>query len=131
VEFFAAQSKVVTLNNGSQDSTAQLAGLYRFPVTTTDFGEDADELLDDLKKAGYQVGPDGTIRRGDCLLFSVDEEAQGRLRADAEVVWHQQIVRPNEETAEGLNRAVPGIGARFENRGHSSIKDHVIHRGRR
>lgn len=135
VEFFEAASKSVSLNHGHPDSQAQYSGIYRYPVTLEDLGEDNADLVRDLKTAGFQFGADGTLKRGDCLLYWTDIETRNQLREDAEIAWHEQSVRPNEESAERINdnlrRKTRGQASITQDpRSSRSISDHVKRGGR-
>lgn len=132
-DYFAAQGKALTLNRGGAEGVADMAAFYRFPVTVTDLGEGAEEMLAELKQAGYEIGQDSTIRRADCLLFYVDEQQRQELRDEAQLLWHQQKANDYEQMPERLNEEVRRIGggARFEHRGARRIGDFVSHGAKR
>lgn len=109
VEHFAARSKAVTLNAGSPDAMAVYGAIYRTPVEVSDLNED---LVAELKQARFQFAQDGTIRRGDCVLYVVDKEMRDALRDDAEVAWRDQEAKEGDEAAlhldASLRRATAG-----------------------
>jgi hypothetical protein len=129
VEHFAAQSKSVTLNAGSPDATAVYGALGRFPVEVGDLNED---LVAELKRERFQFAPDGTIRRGDCLLYVVDNEIRDALRDDAEIAWRDQEVKQGDGAAMHLDaslRRATGGAAGVEQVSGGRLRDH-IQRGR-
>lgn len=132
IDHFASQGKVVTLNSSLPDAVALYSGYYRYPVSASDLNE---PLVADLKQAGFVVGQDGTLKRGDCLLYWIDEARREDLRDEAEIVWYEQGLRPSEESVERLNelfqRSTGGAaGVVADPRSSRTIDQHVHHRGR-
>lgn len=129
VEHFAAQSKAVTLNAGSPDAMAVYGALYRFPVEKGDLNED---LVEELRRERFQFAQDGTIRRGDCVLYIVDNEMRDMLRDDAEVAWRDQEAKQGDGAATHLDaslRRATGGAAGVEQISGGRVRDH-IQRGR-
>lgn len=129
LDHFASQGKVATLNSSHPDAVAIYSGLYRYPVSKSDLNE---PLVADLKQAGFVVGQDGTLKRGDCLLYWIDETRREDLRDEAEIIWHEQGLRPSEEAVERLNdlfqRSTGGAaGVIADRRSSRSISQHVDH----
>lgn len=87
VEHFATGNKAVMLNHGAPDSVAMYGGLNRMAVTVEDLNED---LVEVLKKASFGFSPDGTIKRGDCVLLWCNQEDIEMFRQEADIAWHNQ-----------------------------------------
>lgn len=133
VEHFASQGKAVTLNSAHPDAIALYSGLYRFPVTADMLDE---ALISDLRMIGFQLGQDGTLKRGDCILLWVDEAHRDDLRAEAEMIWHEQGLRPHEEGVEAINEMAQRttnrlVSVQRDPRSSREISQHVHHRGGR
>lgn len=129
VEHFAALGKAVTLNAGSADAMAVYSALYRFPVEVGDLDED---LVAELKQVRFQFLPDGTIRRGDCVLYVVDNEVRDSFRADAEIAWRDQETKQGDGAATHLDaslRHATAGAAGVEQISGGRLRDH-IQRGR-
>jgi hypothetical protein len=111
-EFFASRNEVLKSRWMHEGSVGQSLAYQMYPVTESDFPEDQRKpLLAALLRTGWRIRPDGTIQRGDLLLFRWPVEAkQYYERMWAEQWILQQGLHDADKQAEALSDVIDRQG---------------------
>lgn len=90
-DLFAAKGHNVFLSYASPQNVSAMASRHAFSLAISDIPKEAvDEVRQDLRRYGFTVDSDGTIRKGDCLLLSQPETARQHFEQENYETWKRQ-----------------------------------------